>query len=102
MTKGGPPFGAVDEFRYPMDHGRIEPGELLLLYTDGVTEAEDADDTLYGGERLAQVLANVPSIDPRIIVGAVIEDVRRFVGETEQSDDITLLALRRVAVGVAH
>src|SRR5438874_3429579 len=40
VTEGGPPLGAVDDFRYPIDHDRIEPGEVLLLYTDGGTEAE--------------------------------------------------------------
>lgn len=102
LTDGGPPFGAVDEFPYPVDHGRIETGELLLLYTDGVTEAENADRTLYGCERLAQLLANAPAVDPRSIVGAVIEDLQRFVGQAEQADDITLLALQRVDVGGAN
>jgi serine phosphatase RsbU (regulator of sigma subunit)/CHASE2 domain-containing sensor protein len=99
ITDGGPPFGTVDEFPYPMDHSRIEAGELLLLYTDGVTEAEDADHTLYGCERLARALTNAPATEPRGVVSAVIEDLRRFVGQAEQADDITLLALRRVAVG---
>jgi hypothetical protein len=54
VTEGGPPLGADDGFLYPVDHDRIEPGEVLLLYTDGVTEAENADHALYGHNRLAE------------------------------------------------
>ena len=97
VTEGGPPLGAVDDFRYPIDHDRIEPGEVLLLYTDGVTEAENANHTLYSSERLTTALGKVPVLDAHGVVVAVIDDVSRFVGGAEQADDMTLLALRRVA-----
>jgi len=94
-TEGGPPLGAIEEFRYPIDRDRLEPGEVLLLYTDGVTEAENADHALYGRKRLAVTLARSPAKDARDLVTAVFEDVRHFVGQAEPADDITLLALRR-------
>ena len=94
-TEGGPPLGAVDTFRYPIDRDRIELGEVLLLYTDGITEAENADRALYGRNRLAKALASAPTGDARNLVAAVIDDVRRFIGEAEQADDVTVLALRR-------
>jgi adenylate cyclase len=97
LTEGGPPLGAIDAFPYPITRDRIEPGEVLLLYTDGVTEAENGDRTLYSSERLARALATAPIVDAERVVAAVIDDVRRFVGGAEQADDITLLALRRVA-----
>jgi len=96
-TEGGPPLGAVDEFRYPVDHGRVEPGEVLLLFTDGVTEAENIEHTLYSSERLAKILATAQVFDAKRVVTAVIDDVSRFIGGAEQADDITLLAVRRVA-----
>ena len=96
VTEGGPPLGAVDDFRYPIDHDRIEPGEVLLLYTDGVTEAENADHTLYSSGRLTTALATAAVVDAQHVVAAVIDDVSRFVGGAEQADDMTLLALRRV------
>jgi adenylate cyclase len=101
VTEGGPPLGAVDDFRYPIDHDRIEPGEVLLLYTDGVTEAENANHTLYSSERLTIALGKATVVDAQRVVAAVIDDVSRFVGGAEQADDMTLLALRRVA-GRAH
>lgn len=97
ITEGGPPLGAVDDFPYPIDHDRIEPGEVLLLYTDGVTEAENAAHALYSSERLTTALRKAPVVDAQRIVAAVIDDVSRFVGGAEQADDMTLLALRRVA-----
>jgi serine phosphatase RsbU (regulator of sigma subunit)/CHASE2 domain-containing sensor protein len=96
-TEGGPPLGAVDTFLYPIDRDRIEPGEVLLLYTDGITEAENADRALYGRSRLAEALAKAPIGDARNLVRAVLDDVRSFVGRAEQADDVTVLALRRVA-----
>jgi adenylate cyclase len=96
VTEGGPPLGAVDDFRYPIDHDRIEPGEVLLLYTDGVTEAENVNHTLYSSERLTTALGKAPVVDAHGVVVAVIDDVNRFVGDAEQADDMTLLALRRV------
>jgi adenylate cyclase len=98
-TEGGPPLGASDGFAYPVDHDRIEPGEVLLLYTDGVTEAENADHALYSSKRLVEVLARAPAGNAERAVAAVVEDVRRFVAGAEQADDITVLALRRVAGG---
>jgi serine phosphatase RsbU (regulator of sigma subunit) len=98
VTKGGPPLGAVDDFHFPIDHDRIEPGEVLLLFTDGITEAENADHTLYSSDRLAKALATAAVVDARHVVAAVIDDVVRFVGGAEQSDDMTVLALRRVGV----
>ena len=100
VTEGGPPLGAVDDFHYPIDHDRIEPGEVLLLYTDGVTEAENANQVLYSSERLTTALTTAlgkaPVADAQRVVMAVIDDVTRFVGGAEQADDMTLLALRRV------
>jgi adenylate cyclase len=96
MTEGGPPLGVIDDFPYPVDRALIEPGEILLLYTDGVTEAQNPDRQLYTPIRLETVLAAASGSDAEHIVAAVIEDVRRFVGRAQQTDDITLLALRRV------
>lgn len=96
-TEGGPPLGAIEGFPYPVDRDRIEPGEVLLLYTDGVTDAENADRQRYGIRRLAVRLATAPTTDLRSVVATVIDELRDFIGEAEQADDITLLALRRVA-----
>jgi serine phosphatase RsbU (regulator of sigma subunit)/CHASE2 domain-containing sensor protein len=97
VTAGGPPLGVIEGFSYPVDHARIEPGAILLLYTDGVTEAQNPSRELYTLTRLESMLAAVSVTKAEHVVAAVIEDVRRFVGRAKQTDDMTLLALRRVA-----
>lgn len=98
VTEGGPPLGAVEDFRFPIDHDRIELGEVLLLFTDGITEAENADRALYSSDRLAKALSRAATVDAQHVVAAVIDDVARFVGGAEQADDMTVLALRRVGL----
>lgn len=71
----------------------LEPGETLLLYTDGVTEAMNLDCEEYGMDRLRRCLEKVLDLPPRQVVEAVLEDVARFQGEARQADDLTLLAV---------
>ena len=71
----------------------LRPGEALLLYTDGVTEAMNLSETLYSDQRLAQFLASNRGSSPRQIIGDLVSDVRQFAGAAPQSDDITVLAL---------
>ena len=91
---GGRALGLVEQSPYASGRMVIEPGEALLLYTDGVTEAMDLSETLYSDQRLAQFLASNRGSSPRQIIGDLVSDVRHFAGEAPQSDDITVLALR--------
>jgi phosphoserine phosphatase RsbU/P len=90
---GGRALGLVEEGSYASGRLVLEPGEALLLYTDGVTEAMDPNDTLYSDQRLAQFLGMNRGSAPRQIIGDLIDDVRHFAGKAPQSDDITALAL---------
>ncbi|MGH7925303.1 MAG: CHASE2 domain-containing protein [Candidatus Binatus sp.] len=91
---GGPPLGTVDDFQYSIEQRQLAPGEILLAYTDGVTEAQDAKRTLYSGARLERLLAAAPTTSAKAVVDFVREDVHRFAAGAEQADDITLLAVR--------
>jgi sigma-B regulation protein RsbU (phosphoserine phosphatase) len=90
---GGISLGLVE--RSPYQSGRMVlcPGEALLLYTDGVTEAMDPSHALYSDQRLEGFLGNNRRSAPRQLIGDLISDVRYFVGGEPQSDDITVLAL---------
>jgi sigma-B regulation protein RsbU (phosphoserine phosphatase) len=77
---------------YPAWRGRLRQGDTLLTYTDGITEAFDVDDHAYGTQRMLDLLD--PDRDPRTQCEALVSDVRLFVGEAAQSDDITVLAIR--------
>lgn len=93
-ARGGPPLGSVENFPYPVEERQLTPGEMLLLYTDGVTEAENAQHAFYTEARLEQVLASAPVDGARATVDFVRDDVRHFSDGAEQADDITLLAVR--------
>jgi sigma-B regulation protein RsbU (phosphoserine phosphatase) len=90
---GGRALGLVE--RSPYSGGRmiLGPGEGLLLYTDGVTEAMDPSETLYSDQRLERFLDRNRGSSPRQVISDLIRDVRQFAGEAPQSDDITALAL---------
>ena len=86
-------LGLVEQSSYASGRVVLSPGEALLVYTDGVTEAMDSSDTLYSDQRLERFLASHRDSSPRQMIGDLIDDVRRFAGATPQSDDITGLAL---------
>jgi serine phosphatase RsbU (regulator of sigma subunit)/CHASE2 domain-containing sensor protein len=91
---GGPPLGTVDDFQYSIEQRQLAPGEMVLAYTDGVTEAQDNNQTLYSAARLKQLLASAPTTGAMAVIDFVRDDVRRFAAGAEQADDITLLAVR--------
>ncbi len=92
---GGIALGIVADAQFPARSIVLEPGDLLLAWTDGVTEAFDERRMHYGSERLARVVAQVPDADAAALVESVLGDVARFAGNAPQSDDITVAALGR-------
>ena len=72
----------------------LAPGESLCLYTDGITEAFNADNAMFGEERLQHTIGNYPADSMRHFVQGLMNDVKQCSGETPQSDDMTVLALR--------
>jgi sigma-B regulation protein RsbU (phosphoserine phosphatase) len=91
---GGRALGIVEQSHYGSGRLVLAPGDALLLYTDGVTEAMDSRERLYSDQRLAEFLATHRGSSPRQVVGDLVSDVRHFAGAAPQSDDITALALR--------
>ncbi len=94
--RGGPPLGSVEDFPYPVEERQLTPGEMLLLYTDGVTEAENSHDDFYTEIRLERLMESAPVDSARAAVDFVRDDVRQFSAGAEQADDITVLAVRWV------
>ena len=92
---GGIALGVIDGIEYEQAEVRLERGETLILYTDGVTEAMNESEEEFGLDRLAAVLTSYPSNDAEEVNGAIFEAVRAFAGDAPQSDDITCLTLCR-------
>lgn len=72
----------------------LAPGDCLYLFTDGVTEAQDATGALFGERRLTDALAAAAERTPQALLDQVLDRVGRFVADAPQADDITCLALR--------
>ncbi len=87
------PLGVFEEHRFRSHRGVLRPGELLVAYSDGVTEAMDVEQSLFGDARLARCLARIGARPPREIVEGVVAEVVAYAGEAAQADDITVLAL---------
>ena len=92
-SRPGLVLAGMEGIRYRTNTVHLKPGDLLYLYTDGVTEATDAENNLFGEARLQAVLQQKMSGDIQTVCTQVKEDVDRFVGEAPQFDDITMLAL---------
>ena len=92
---GGIALGVAPDLKYPQNTAVIAPGDTLLLYTDGVTEAMNSDREEFGMERLRELFASEPPTGPREASTAVFEAVHAFAGDSPQSDDITCLTLYR-------
>jgi sigma-B regulation protein RsbU (phosphoserine phosphatase) len=73
----------------------LERGDCLLLYTDGVTEALDANDNEFGIDRMVQSIRASAAEGGTAVINRIIDDVRAFVGTTPQNDDITLIVIRK-------
>ncbi len=89
----GPVLGFTDDATYENRLITLQPGDTLLLYTDGVNEAMDPDENLFGDERL-RTLAAAHAGGPKDLVDALFAAVHQFASGEEKSDDITVLALR--------
>jgi sigma-B regulation protein RsbU (phosphoserine phosphatase) len=92
------PLGVMPGYQYTLQELTIERGTTIFLYTDGLNEAEDADHMQFGIQRIQDVaerLLEEGENQPVTMVEKMVEAVHAFVGDAEQSDDLTMLAIRR-------
>jgi serine phosphatase RsbU (regulator of sigma subunit) len=94
---GNPPLGVVPGRTFVEHEVTLAPGELLFLYTDGVTEASNRDGELYRVQRLLEIAKRWSAGSPEQLMLAVIGSVESFSAGTVQTDDITCLSIRRNA-----
>ena len=86
-------LGLFPDWECTIGERRLDPGDVLALYTDGITETFDEADQEFGEERLVASLRRHRALSPDALVAEVVEDVRRF-GPHEQSDDVTLIVAK--------
>ena len=85
----------MSDWAYTQQETTLEPGTTLFLYTDGLDEAENAQRKMFGKDRIKEV-PQTTSPDPHTLINQMTQTVADFVGDTEQSDDLTMLALQYV------
>jgi serine phosphatase RsbU (regulator of sigma subunit) len=90
-------LGIIDEPQFEQQSTTMLPGDVLLLYTDGVTEAMNPQRELFGDDRLAAVLRANHHRAPQEILNAVLTEVTAFAGGQSQADDITMVVIKRAA-----
>ena len=93
-SRAGFVLAGLEGIRYRKNESELAPGDAIYLYTDGVTEATNLSNELYGENRLHTILEKHKDAVPRVICDEVKKDVDAFVGEAPQFDDITMLVLK--------
>jgi sigma-B regulation protein RsbU (phosphoserine phosphatase) len=96
LTVSGLLLGVVPEAAYAETTAAFTPGDTLVLYTDGVVEAQDAIGSFYGDDRLAELLRDVGDLDASAIRDRIVESVNAFAGSEGPGDDLTVVVVRRI------
>lgn len=94
------PVGTMEGIRFEQHEFHLNPGDSIFVYTDGVAEATNGDDELYGTERMLSALNSEPDAQPEQVLGNVMNDINGFVDGAEQFDDITMLCFRYMGPSV--
>jgi len=92
--EAGPPLGILEDSTYPAVKVQLKPGQVVAIYTDGITEAFSPDKKMYGEERLRAIFSNAGAVeeaDANSIVAAITQDLGNFAGLSNRSDDRTLV-----------
>lgn len=97
LTRTALPLGLFEDVAWEEAVAQLHPGDVLVLYTDGVVEAEDEDEAFFGDERLQAIVAANLQRSAEVIESKVVTAVYDFAGEAPQHDDITLMILVRDA-----
>ncbi|HBL44296.1 PP2C family protein-serine/threonine phosphatase, partial [uncultured Gimesia sp.] len=88
------PLGVMDDYEYQAIQHHLQPGEQLILYTDGVTEAMNEEREQFGIERLKSLILD-SRLNPAELGEQILKAVRTFAGQAEQYDDLTLVIIGR-------
>jgi sigma-B regulation protein RsbU (phosphoserine phosphatase) len=94
LPPGQTVLGVLPDIEYREGSLEMPPGSLLLMYTDGVSEASDGED-LFGVQRIEHTVLGLPSWEPPQVVAAIGDRVAAFRGHPDPADDLTIVCLHR-------
>ena len=92
----GIPLGMFCDEHFFIDHVHLKPGDTLFMYTDGLSEARNQSGKEYGLDRLSKILQEHQSLSPGQLISKVLEDLNLFQSGTAKTDDLTLMAVKRL------
>ncbi len=92
----GMALGVSEDARWKQKEARISPGDVLVLYTDGITEASNAGGAFFEEDRVIETILGKANASAQQILDALLEEVQRFVGHAPRQDDIALIVVRRL------
>jgi sigma-B regulation protein RsbU (phosphoserine phosphatase) len=95
LDKGGVVLGFVPQYPYEEETIALAPGDRLVIYSDGVTEAKNEADEEFGEERLQQVILENKNLSANELTNKIISTVMKFAGSVPQGDDITVVVVGR-------
>lgn len=96
LLSTGLPLGMFEGVQFQQETFKLEPADVLVLYTDGVTEAMNKSLEEYGEQRLRSVMIKCSNLTASSFMGAAVADVEKFVAGEPQSDDLTMMVVRKV------
>lgn len=94
LTTGGPIIGAFSDCVYEQETIKIQSGDLLVAYTDGVTEARNADDQEFGESKLRQIIDSSMHLSTQELSEKIVQSVSEWCGDVPPHDDLTLVVMR--------
>jgi serine phosphatase RsbU (regulator of sigma subunit) len=95
LDRTGPVLGILEDAAWKQRQIQLGPGDVLLLYTDGITDAENLRQEYFGAERLANRISALKALSAKEIQQAILAGVQEFTGDAPQFDDIALMVLKR-------
>ena len=97
LVAGGTVLGVLDQFPYEEEVVPFDEGDVLVVFSDGITEAFDLEDNQFGEARLEEVLRACMEAPAASIIDTVVAAVKEYAGEAPQADDLTLVVVKRAA-----
>jgi predicted ATPase/serine phosphatase RsbU (regulator of sigma subunit)/tRNA A-37 threonylcarbamoyl transferase component Bud32 len=97
LKAGGIPLGMMEEISFEYDFVSLVPGDTIIMYSDGIPEAMNEQEDFFGDERLATLVARHYTITTTGLMEKIIAEVKAFTGTMPQSDDMTIVVVRRTS-----
>jgi sigma-B regulation protein RsbU (phosphoserine phosphatase) len=95
LDKGGIILSWIQNYEYDEEEILFEKGSTLVIFSDGITEAMNEADEQYGDDRLLNLIENESVLDSKQLANAILSDIKKFTKDVPQSDDITLMIIKR-------